>query len=58
MALSQFIQDKANKRSIHNRPIEVKGKQRIGDWEGDTFVGKERKLSSCLCRKNVWISCG
>ncbi len=34
----------ANKRSIHNRPIEVKGKQRIGDWEGDTFVGRERKL--------------
>lgn len=34
----------ANKRSIHTRPKEVKTKQRFGDWEGDTIVGKERKL--------------
>ena len=34
----------ANKRSIHDRPVEVKSKNRIGDWEGDTIVGKERSL--------------
>jgi len=34
----------ANKRSIHTREIEVKEKSRLGDWEGDTIVGKERKL--------------
>ena len=33
-----------NKRSIHTREIEVKQRQRLGDWEGDTIVGKERKL--------------
>ncbi len=39
--------------------MEVKGKQRIGDWEGDTFVGKERKLRIVTYgRKNIWISCG
>jgi|AntRauTorcE11897_2_1112592.scaffolds.fasta_scaffold34497_2 IS30 family transposase len=31
----------ANKRSIHDRCID---KQVIGNWEGDTIVGKERKL--------------
>jgi len=34
----------ANKRSIHERSQEVKEKQRLGDWEGDTMVGTERKL--------------
>ncbi len=34
----------ANKRSIHERSFEVKSRKRIGDWEGDTIVGKERKL--------------
>lgn len=34
----------ANKRSIHDRLPEVWKKQRLGDWEGDTIVGKERKL--------------
>src|SRR5680860_1055995 len=34
----------ANKHSIHDRPTEVNTRMRIGDWEGDTIVGKERKL--------------
>jgi IS30 family transposase len=34
----------ANKRSIHSRPAEIKERKRVGDWEGDTIVGKERKL--------------
>ena len=34
----------ANKRSIHIRETVVKERQRLGDWEGDTIVGKERKL--------------
>lgn len=31
----------ANKRTIHDRCID---KQIIGNWEGDTIIGKERKL--------------
>lgn len=34
----------ANKRSIHSREVEVKERKRLEDWEGDTIVGKERKL--------------
>ena len=34
----------ANKRSIHIRETVVRERQRLGDWEGDTIVGKERKL--------------
>jgi len=41
---SNLSRYQANKRSIHNRPTEVETKQRPGDWEGDTIVGKERKL--------------
>jgi len=41
---SNLSRYQANKRSIHDREIVVKEKQRLGDWEGDTIVGKERKL--------------
>jgi len=40
---TRFIQSRyqASKRSIHERNID---KSIIGNWEGDTIVGKERKL--------------
>lgn len=41
---SNLSRYQANKRSIHERPVEVKNRKRVGDWEGDTIVGKERKL--------------
>ena len=31
------------KRNIATRPPEVERRERIGDWEGDTMVGKEKK---------------
>lgn len=33
---------KAAKRSIEERPAIVEARSRLGDWEGDTIVGKER----------------
>lgn len=33
----------ANKRSIHERPMIVQKRYRVGDWEGDTARGKDRK---------------
>ena len=41
---SNLSRYQANKRSIHERSVEVKSRKRVGDWEGDTIVGKERKL--------------
>ncbi len=32
-----------NRISIDHRPKIVDKKQRIGDWEGDTIVGKDHK---------------
>lgn len=32
-----------NRRFIDDRPAEVNGKQRIGDWEIDTIIGKNHK---------------
>jgi len=29
-----------NRKSIHTRPSEVEGRDRLGDWEGDTIVGR------------------
>ena len=30
------------KKRIEERPVEVEKKERIGDWEGDTIVGKDK----------------
>src|SRR3989338_6101549 len=36
--------EEAKKKRIDARPEIVEKKGRIGDWEGDTIVGKERKI--------------
>lgn len=33
------------KKRINTRPEIIEKRERIGDWEGDTIVGKERKLA-------------
>jgi len=46
------------KRSIDERPQEANGRQRLGDWEGDTVVGKGRKgyLLTCVDRSSRYLS--
>ena len=34
--------EELKKKRIDKRPIEVEEKKRIGDWEGDTIVGKDK----------------
>lgn len=36
--------ERLKKKRIDQRPPEVENKERIGDWEGDTIVGKERNI--------------
>ncbi|CAM3775729.1 IS30 family transposase [Xenorhabdus thuongxuanensis] len=45
-----------NRISIDNRPQIVDKKQRIGDWEGDTIVGKDHKsaLLTLVERKSLF----
>lgn len=45
------------KRSIDERPAEVNERLRIGDWEGDTMVGKGRKgyLVTCVDRASRYL---
>ncbi|OTA20111.1 transposase [Xenorhabdus beddingii] len=45
-----------NRVSIEQRPKWVDKKQRIGDWEGDTIVGKDHKsvLSTLVERKTLF----
>lgn len=40
--LSKIPPKQAKKRMIDTRPLVVDKRTRIGDWEGDTIVGKER----------------
>lgn len=35
--------EEAKKKRIDTRPVVVEVRQRIGDWEGDTVVGQDRK---------------
>ena len=45
------------KRSIDDRPREANERQRLGDWEGDTVVGKGRKgfLLTCVDRASRYL---
>jgi len=45
------------KRSIDERPKEAKERQRLGDWEGDTMVGKGRQgyLITCVDRASRYL---
>jgi IS30 family transposase len=45
------------KRSIDERPKEANERQRLGDWEGDTIVGKGRKgyLMICVDRASHYL---
>lgn len=47
----------AGKRSIEERPKEANARQRLGDWEGDTVVGKGRKgfLLTCVDRASRFL---
>jgi len=45
------------KRSIEERPQEANERRRLGDWEGDTIVGKGRKgyLLTCVDRASRYL---
>jgi len=45
------------KRSIDERPQQANERQRLGDWEGDTIVGKGRKgyLLTCVDRTSRYL---
>ena len=45
------------KRSIDERPVEANERTRLGDWEGDTVVGKGRKgfLLTCVDRASRFL---
>lgn len=47
----------AGKRSIDERPTEANQRQRLGDWEGDTVVGKGRRgyLLTCVDRASRYL---
>jgi len=47
----------AGKRSIEERPREANERHRLGDWEGDTVVGKGRKgfLLTCVDRASRFL---
>ncbi len=42
-----------NKISIDERPDIVEKKERIGDWEGDTVIGKGQKGALVTLTKRV-----
>jgi IS30 family transposase len=47
----------AGKRSIETRPAQANERKRVGDWEGDTMVGKGRKgfLLTCVDRASRYL---
>ena len=49
-----------NRRSIEERPAVVDRKNRLGDWEGDTIIGKGRKgaLLTMVERKSLSVVIG
>lgn len=49
-----------NRKSIDERPAIVDQKRRLGDWEGDTIIGKARKgaLLTMVDRKSLFVVIG
>jgi len=49
-----------NRKSIDERPAIVDQKKRLGDWEGDTIIGKGRKgaLLTMVDRKSLFVVIG
>lgn len=49
-----------NRKSIDERPAVVDKKSRLGDWEGDTIIGKARKgaLLTMVDRKSLFVVIG
>lgn len=49
-----------NRKSIDERPAIVDQKKRLGDWEGDTIIGKARKgaLLTMVERKSLYVVIG
>ena len=49
-----------NRKSIDDRPAVVDRKSRLGDWEGDTIIGKGRKgaLLTMVDRKSLYVVIG
>ena len=47
----------AGKRSIDERPQEANGRTRLGDWEGDTMIGKGHRgfLLTCVDRASRYL---
>jgi IS30 family transposase len=47
----------AGKRSIEDRPKEANERKRLGDWEGDTLVGKGRRgfVLTCVDRTSRYL---
>jgi len=43
-AVREKQRDEAKIKRIDTRPPEVETRERIGDWEGDTIIGKERTV--------------
>jgi IS30 family transposase len=49
-----------NRQSIEERPVVVDKRERLGDWEADTIIGKERKgaLVTLVDRKSRFLRMG
>lgn len=47
----------AKKKWIHERPVIIEKRRRIGDWEGDTVVGSERteRIATYVDRKSGYL---
>jgi IS30 family transposase len=41
--------------TIHERPVETENRDRIGDWEGDTIVGKRGCALTAVDRKSRYL---
>ena len=46
-----------NKSSIHERPAVINNRERTGDFEGDTIIGKDHKgvVVTNVCRKSLFV---